>query len=65
MTNERVYVDNELFLGRLDEQDRFRQRQQADQQVAQALEREVGESRYAALRDLDAGGLAKLVLCQW
>ena len=38
-----------------------KQRAQAEQEVARALDRETGESRYAAIRDLGAEGLAKLV----
>jgi tetratricopeptide (TPR) repeat protein len=37
------------------------QRKQAEQEVARALDRETSESRHAALRDLGAAALAKLV----
>jgi tetratricopeptide (TPR) repeat protein len=37
------------------------QRKQAEQEVARALDREASESRHAALRDLGAAALAKLV----
>jgi len=42
-------------------QNAVKRRQQAEQEVARALDRETGESRYAAVRDLGAAGLAKLV----
>ena len=42
-------------------QNAVKRRQQAEQEVARALDRETGESRYAAVRDLGAAGLARLV----
>ncbi len=42
-------------------QEVVKQRRQAEQAVAQALEREREQSQYTAIRDLGAGGLAKLV----
>jgi len=42
-------------------QSAVKRRDQAEQEVARALSRETGESRYAAVRDLGAEGLAKLV----